>query len=565
MSSLPVVDSALKGADGIARALIEITTILEELERTSFILGDSVSTTTLVPIITVPRGNPVATMPWIFTEAHIKGLRIAVDEFSSSFYSLQEIARRPLISFLLGDSYTTVTELPHIEKILNSARQWLSLWQGLTGTENTEGFRRILVLFQNEDEIRATGGFMGAIAEITFLKGVPSQIYFPQGGPYDLMVGPQNYRVAPEGLTLTRNALFFHDANWWPHFSQSAEEIARLYRETTGGSVDGIIAINSGMIPSLLKITGPLQMSKDEVDRWNLPSEINEKNVFSVMTQTEINQGKESPKAPLIALLRSAGETVGQKINQNPPETVAALLTWLQWGVTTKEIQMWAANPVVQAEIREFNAEGGIDMSAYDSFGFVISSVGGGKSSRLITDKVTREIKMLDTSWHISTTLERNHRGLQDSDQEVSWIRFFVPSGAQDIHLEGSTPPALPWFADKNFTPPFGVRTPKATFAPIREVPQGSAEPKVVGAWVILKPGEKKQVTLTYTLPPSPLYPETKIWNQSGRTPTVITRVHENFPFEPFSPNLGYVTLKEWNIPLLVSHANVKWRPKNNP
>ncbi len=132
---------------------------------------------------------------------------------------------------------------------------------------------RILIMFQNSDEVRATGGFMGSYALLDLNNGSLAPIHFFDIYDADGQIthtppapaGVKEYLSGGDGLRLP-------NANWNPDFPSSAQDILQLFAQAGTNQVDGLVAINLSVIQELLQITGPLQLpdSKQIVTPDNL-------------------------------------------------------------------------------------------------------------------------------------------------------------------------------------------------------------------------------------------------------------------------------------------------------
>jgi hypothetical protein len=123
--------------------------------------------------------------------------------------------------------------------------------------------KRYLLVFQNNAEKRASGGFMGSFAVVDMSKGEIKNILVPKGGTYDTEAGLSEKVVAPEPLWLLNPLWHLWDANWWPNWPTTAKKIEWFYEKSNGPTVDGVISLTPTVIERLLTVTGPIDMSKD--------------------------------------------------------------------------------------------------------------------------------------------------------------------------------------------------------------------------------------------------------------------------------------------------------------
>ena len=122
-----------------------------------------------------------------------------------------------------------------------------------------KGRHTYILLFQNADELRASGGFMGSYALLTLQDGLlePLQVkdIYDADGQFDGYIpapaGVQEYLSSDRGLRLP-------DANWEPHFPTSAKQIITFFSAAEKEPIEGVIALNSKYFESLMELLGPL-------------------------------------------------------------------------------------------------------------------------------------------------------------------------------------------------------------------------------------------------------------------------------------------------------------------
>ena len=120
--------------------------------------------------------------------------------------------------------------------------------------------RTYLVLIQNEDELRATGGFISAVARVTVVPGIPVAVQFEDSYAVDDF--SQSYPDPPEPLLeyMLSGLWLFRDSNWEPDFALSAQKAIELYAISRPGDIDGVIALDQQAIVALVEAIGPLSV-----------------------------------------------------------------------------------------------------------------------------------------------------------------------------------------------------------------------------------------------------------------------------------------------------------------
>ena len=134
--------------------------------------------------------------------------------------------------------------------------------------------RTYLLLVQNEDELRATGGFISGAARLTLQDGKVTALSFEDSYAVDDLSRP--YPPPPQPLRdfMAAEQLLFRDSNWSPDFPTSAEVALALYAMGKGLEADGVIALDQRAITMVVGALGTLQIE-------GYPHPITGKNVLS--------------------------------------------------------------------------------------------------------------------------------------------------------------------------------------------------------------------------------------------------------------------------------------------
>ncbi len=125
---------------------------------------------------------------------------------------------------------------------------------------SSEGPKTYLLLAQNEDELRPSGGFITAAGTLLLQDGKIVSLTFQNSGNFDNWTRP--YPVAPWQLQQYMNSpvLIFRDANWFTDYRTAALYAEYLYSYTNNHSVDGVIAFDQHMLVEVLRLTGPVNL-----------------------------------------------------------------------------------------------------------------------------------------------------------------------------------------------------------------------------------------------------------------------------------------------------------------
>src|SRR4030042_5005885 len=127
------------------------------------------------------------------------------------------------------------------------------------------GFTReptFLVLFQNDMELRPGGGFIGSFGIVKTKNGKISGLQVHDTGNFDVRIPNTETPPAPLSEMLRIKSWKMRDSNWSPDFEVNAEKAEYFYKLGEGGEIfDGVIAVNTDILNSILAITGPVKIN----------------------------------------------------------------------------------------------------------------------------------------------------------------------------------------------------------------------------------------------------------------------------------------------------------------
>jgi hypothetical protein len=124
-----------------------------------------------------------------------------------------------------------------------------------------------LLVAQNEDEVRATGGFITGAGLLIVDHGDVRDLQFQDANVIDAWEGSglaKPYELAPEPLwqLMGVQLWLFRDANFSPDFPTAAQKMMALYSYGQDyPALDGVIAIDQQFLALLLENTGPLNIA----------------------------------------------------------------------------------------------------------------------------------------------------------------------------------------------------------------------------------------------------------------------------------------------------------------
>jgi hypothetical protein len=144
--------------------------------------------------------------------------------------------------------------------LLDSGLKAAIAYPELTGAAG-DAPKTYMLLLQNEDEIRATGGFITAVGTIAVENG--KVLSYKIEDSYALDDLSQYYPPAPWqlGNYMEASQWLLRDANWYPDFPTSAKWIEMFFAMSQSYGVDGVIALDQQSLRYLLQGLGPVEIS----------------------------------------------------------------------------------------------------------------------------------------------------------------------------------------------------------------------------------------------------------------------------------------------------------------
>ena len=167
----------------------------------------------------------------------------------------------PQIGLGFGSAANLSSEsVEEVRQVLSRAMETARFFETFLGFK---GPRNYLLLAQNQQEIRASGGFIGAAIRATVDQGELVELDFKDSTTVDLL--PPDYAsnpLPPEPLFwyLWMGRLLFRDANWSPNFPTAAARVADLYRLGQGVQLDGVFTGSKALLVKITGVVGGIQV-----------------------------------------------------------------------------------------------------------------------------------------------------------------------------------------------------------------------------------------------------------------------------------------------------------------
>lgn len=292
----------------------------------------------------------------------------------------------------------------------------------------SEKNERVLILLQNQNEPRSTGGFVGSFVLLDFEK---DRLFWKFSDIYgfDRRVLLKDQFEAPLFFHNLSQKISLRDANFWPDFSVSAQKYQHFFESIGEKSPQIVLAINLNSIAEVLKITGPVM-----IDRWQF--ELNESNfdlILQFLVESKIT-GRFEVKKPVQIFAEGLFSKIKEaNINFNS-------LSSFDWKLFLKQKNLLAFsdNKTLQKLFEKWRIDGklrakkGVDNFLYFDF----LSVGANKSEKFMWSKFWHDsLIMKDGIVRNTLSLRRTH-SLRSGEIESLLGWQLLPQNVKDLMNE---------------------------------------------------------------------------------------------------------------------------------
>ncbi|WP_159085753.1 DUF4012 domain-containing protein [Aeromicrobium chenweiae] len=204
-----------------------------------------------------------------------------------------------------------------------------------------KGKHTYLLLFQNNAEIRATGGMPGAYAGLKVNNG--SIELLGQGTGGSLGDRPRNatsLSAEESKLFTTKMVRDFRDVNFTPDFPRAAEIAAAFIKKEKGVAVDGVLSIDPVALSYVLKGIGPVDL--DDGTRLTADNAVE-----VLLNSVYITNPKGADQDEFFA---SATDKIFDKVISGEGDPTA-LLKALTRATNERRVSLWSPEKSVSKEI----------------------------------------------------------------------------------------------------------------------------------------------------------------------------------------------------------------------
>ena len=335
------------------------------------------------------------------------------------------------------------------EEVLKNIKPLLALLPKLLGQQGTQTY---LLVFQNDAEMRGSGGFLTAYAILETFRGKVTPVLSQDIYELDNKFG--NRLPAPEPIKKYLPLVYnFHlrDMNLSPDFTVAMDTFLPNYKDVAQyKDFNGVIAMDTQIVVDLLKVLGPVGVADwgrydaEIVKECNCPQVVYKMEDYSTRPTYYVKANRKGMIGPLM-------HSILLNVMNSPKKLWPQFMEIGLKNINGKHLMFYFPDdPAMQQAADAFNASGRVKEFEGDYFYINDTNFAGAKSNLYVQQAVDQVIDVAGdgTITKTVTVTYTNPEPADDCNLESGglclngllrdWVRLYVPEGSQLVEVLGS-------------------------------------------------------------------------------------------------------------------------------
>jgi hypothetical protein len=299
-------------------------------------------------------------------------------------------------------------------------------------TPSLAGFpfpKRYLVMLQNNNEIRPSGGFLSGYGTVRMTFGIPSvdfsdsysistSEYVTPPYPFEKLIGDDPFYTGWQ----------FRDANFSPDFETSAKQVLAFYNmQYPKERFHGVVALDFNVVEDILRVLGGVEVEGDTVTADN----------FFILVQRrskDIDTHSEEALEGRKGFLPLFANVLAKRIIFSPFK-YSAVMNVLEKNLNEKHVLLFSEIERLQNKYEAKGWSGAVDANVGDDFLHInIANIGGRKADRYVDKRYEYRVRFRNdgpVQAQIRQTFTHYGDYNLQSDRYQAYIRTYVPLGSR--------------------------------------------------------------------------------------------------------------------------------------
>lgn len=366
----------------------------------------------------------------------------------------------------------------------------------------------ILILVQNADELRPTGGWITSTVYLVMSEGGVETVDVIHSNDRRIdQFTTLRYEEPPAPLRdVTQLPIWaFRDANWSPDFPSSANKAIQLYTSALQRPVDTVVAINQYSLAELLRATGPLALDSGAVITADNAAEVF-RDLWTAYVEAEGAENRKEFITDLSPIL------IQHLLHFDSLPDALARWQAVRLAADSRDLLVYSTIPVVQSKVEQLGWGGSIPTAGGDYLYVTDSNIGINKTDLNVERRVSYHVSLarLDAPYSQLEVAYINHSAGQHGracpggqlvemyedvadDCYVDYLRLYLP--------DGTTLLAAPQFV----LPDSFTYTRDPAVGLVRSLPDERGK-EVFGGLMVVLQGQTLTSNFTFSLPPEEIF-----------------------------------------------------------
>ncbi|MDD5527405.1 MAG: DUF4012 domain-containing protein [Patescibacteria group bacterium] len=312
-----------------------------------------------------------------------------------------------------------------------------------------------LVLFENNAELRPTGGFLGTYGILQTANG--DVVRFDSHDIYHMDQPMEALHllsiVPPDPIKKYLNKTWYmRDANWSPDWPTSAQQIIWFYNKENNllppknqinnfsGNFNGVIAITPEFVTSLLDLTGPITINGEQFTKDNFTNLLEYKVEQDLASQNVSSWQRKEIIGKILAEMKT-------KLFNLDYSLWPTALADLAGAVRQKYVLAYLPNDYREGLVQNLGAGGEIKTTAGDYFMLVDANMASLKTDSVMERKINYQVRQKSDGLYADLKITYHNSGVADwrTSDYKDYARIYLPAGSEIISAAGFSSPDKPY------------------------------------------------------------------------------------------------------------------------
>lgn len=343
---------------------------------------------------------------------------------------------------------SVIGQFDSVATLFVDAKPFIKSLPDMLGTDREKTY---VVLFQNDKELRPTGGFLTAYAIFKIKQGKINVV--KSSDIYDLDASISSHPAAPDKILTYHkgvSSFFIRDSNLSPDFAESIKLFDSLYQKSNQKvAYDGIFAMDTNVLVNTLSVLGDTEVRGTVFSSRNEPKCDCPQVIYRLLDEIDrpVNYIKTDRKGILGDLLYAIMQ---KALGFSPSQYWGKLSQELIKDLQEKHILVYLKDPNEQKAVEQINFGGRIKKVDTDYLHINDANMAGAKSNLFVNHTIKSEtnIKGDGTVERTLTIDYKNPYRPSDCNLERgglclnatlrNWIRVYVPENSSLTSFQGS-------------------------------------------------------------------------------------------------------------------------------